>query len=108
MESSAAKLIGLAALAVAAAAAFAIYRWRQRRRVRWVEGWVQAFLSTRYGRLPDQLYVNCSDDRSWPVLVTFRSPTTSARHRLQFACPGGLSTFLLLSEKEDTLQAASL
>jgi hypothetical protein len=101
MERNTEVLIGIAALAVTALAAFALYRWWQRKRARRVEGWVSGYLSARYGRVPENLSVNCSDDRPWPVLVGFDSPATGARHRLQFSCPGANATFRLLSETED-------
>jgi hypothetical protein len=100
VEISAAVWVGIAVFAVAAVG-FAIYRQRLRMRARRVEGWVRGYLSDRYGRLPDQLSINCSDDRLWPVLVAFDDPRSGGRHRLQFACPGPHSTFALLSEKVD-------
>lgn len=101
MERNTEVLIGIAALAVTALSAFALYRWWQRRRARRVEGWVRGYLSDRYGRLPENLSVNCSDDRLWPVLVGFDSPGTAARARLQFSCPGANATFRLLLETEE-------
>jgi hypothetical protein len=102
MESNTHLLIGMAALAAAALAALALYRWRARRRARRVEGWVRGHLSDRYGRVPDRLSIDCSDDRLWPVLVAFDHPRTGLRHSLQVACWGPQSTFSLLSEKEET------
>jgi hypothetical protein len=101
METSAQALVGMAGLALAALAAFALYRWRQRQRVRRVETWVKDYLVARYGVLPNDLNINCSDDTLWPVLVAFDGPRAGSRHSLQFACPGRPSTFSLLSEKED-------
>jgi hypothetical protein len=92
--------IGLAALAVIVTA-YALYRREQRRRARLVVGWVKDYLFKRYGRLPDRLSIDCSDDRLWPVLVSFDNPNAAARHRLQLACPGGSSTLSLLSEREE-------
>src|SRR4051794_17405687 len=93
-------------LVVAAAlAAFAGYRWRMRRRVRRVEGWVREYLVGRYGRLPGDLHIDCSDDELWPVLVAFDDPRTGTRHRLRFACLGPLSTCSLLGD-EDSPAAA--
>jgi hypothetical protein len=106
MESNTHLAIAMAALAAAALAALALYRWRARKRARRVEGWVRGYLSDRYGRLPEDLNVDCSDDRPWPVLVSFDSPATGARHRLQFSCPGANGTFRLLSETEDAARAA--
>jgi hypothetical protein len=105
MERNTLVLLGMAASAVTALAAFALYRLWQRKRARRVEWWVRDYLSARYGRVPENLNVNCSDDRQWPVLVGFDSPKTGARHRLQFSCPGASSTFSLLSETEDARQA---
>jgi hypothetical protein len=99
-------LTGIAALAITALAAFALYRWWQRRRARRVDGWVRGYLSDRYSRVPENLSIDCSDDRPWPVLVGFDSPATGARHRLQFSCPGASSTFRLLAETEDAGRAA--
>ena len=101
METSAQALVGMAVLALAALATFAVYRWRQLKRVRQVETWVKDYLVVRYGELPNDLNINCSDDRLWPVLVGFDGPRTGSRHSLQFACPGQPSTFSLLSEKEE-------
>ena len=94
-------VIGIAVVAVACLMAVATYRWRQRARVRRVERLVRKYLSARYGGSPGLLHVNCSDDRSWPVLVDFTSPRTGIRHRLQFTCGGKHSTFALLSEEEE-------
>src|SRR5262245_32683173 len=101
METSAQALVGMAALALAALAAFAVYRWRQRQRVRQVETWVKDYLVARYGVLPKDLHINCSDDTRWPVLVAFDGLRPGTRHSLQFACPGRPSTYSLLSEKEE-------
>ncbi len=101
MDNSVEALVLIAASALVALAAFALYRWQQRKRVRRVEGWVGGYLVARYGELPDHLNINCSDDRLWPVLVSFDSPRTETRHRLQFGCWGPPSTFSLLSEKEE-------
>jgi hypothetical protein len=38
-------------------------------------------LQKRYGAVPDELHVNCSDDQMWPVLVDFIEPTTRTRHK---------------------------
>ena len=99
-------LIGMAALVVVALAVFAVYRWRQRQRVRRVDGWVRDYLAGRYGKLPNGLNVNCSDDTLWPVLVAFGDPLTGARRRLRFDCAGPRSTFSLLSETEDAVAPA--
>ena len=101
MERSIEVLMGMAAAALAALAAFAVYRWRQRKRVRQAETWVNAYLSTRYGELAAGPSINCSDDPLWPVLVTFTDPRTGVRQRLQFDYRGAGSPLALLSEKED-------
>ena len=100
MERSTQLVIGVAVFLLAALTAFALYRWRQRDRARRVEAWVGAYLSDRFGRLPDALSVNCSDDRWWPVLVAFDHPGTGIRHRLQFTCYGPPATFAILAEKD--------
>ena len=92
----------MAAVGIAGLIAFAIYRWRQRRRVHFVEGWVKKYLSERYGELPDPLRIDCSDDRLWPVLVAFKRPRDGTRHNLRFACHGSVSSYSLLSEKVET------
>jgi hypothetical protein len=101
MDRSAEVSIGMAVLALTALAAGAVYRWRMRDRVRRVETWVKGYLSDRYGGLPDRLTINCSDDRTWPVLVGFDNLGTGTWHRLQFGCWGQPSTFSLLAEAED-------
>jgi hypothetical protein len=101
MQSNIAVLIGMAALALMALAAFGVYLWRQRQRVRRAEVWVRDFLFARYGVLPDNLNINCSDDPLWPVLVDFDGPGTGNRHSLQFAYPGASSTLSLLCEKQE-------
>jgi hypothetical protein len=108
MDGSVEALVVMAVSALAALAAFAVYRWRQRRRVRRVEGWVEAYLVDRYGKLPAGLHINCSDDTLWPVLVAFDGPGGGPRHRLQFACPGPDATCSLLSEEEDAPGSAAL
>lgn len=97
---SVATLVGMAVLAVGGLVAFATYRWLQRRRVRQVERCVRDYLVGRYGTLPEGLHVNCSDDTHWPVLVDFKEPSSGARRRLQFSCPGADSSFSLLQDKE--------
>ena len=93
-------LIGMAAIAALALAAFTLYRWVCRRRIRRIEQSVREYLVSRYGNQPGRLAVNCSDDPLWPILVTFDGPNPGSRHSLQFACPGSISTFSLLSEEE--------
>src|SRR4051794_1000078 len=100
MENSVVLLVGMAAFAVVVLAAFVLYRRQQRKRVRQVEGQVREYLVTRYGRLPNHLNINCSEDPQWPVLVSFHS-ATGTRHRLQFNSYGPASAFSLFSEKEE-------
>ena len=85
-----------------AVAALVVYRWQQRSRVRGVKTWINAFLSARYGSLPGDVSINCSDDRFWLVLEDFVLPGSKNRHRLQFTCPGPQSTYALVSETEET------
>lgn len=92
-------VLWMAAGSVAGLVAFGLYRWRQLRRVRRVEGWVGEYLSARYGKPPSALHVNCSDDRRWPVLVDFGNPVTGMYHRMQFACPGSGASLSLLREE---------
>ncbi len=101
MDKSVVVLVGAAALGVAAAAAFVWYRWRQRQRVRRVTTWVEQYLYTRYGQIPDPLSINCSDDLLWPVLVGYKAPRTGIRHNLQFSCGTTHASLALLSEKEE-------
>jgi hypothetical protein len=101
MGKSEGALIGMAVMAFVALAAFAVYRWGQRNRVRQIERSVKDYLMVRYGELPSDLNINCSDDPLWPVLVAFDSPRTATRHRLQFDCRGPHSPVSLLSETEE-------
>jgi len=96
-----ANVVLIALLVFSALAAFAVYKWWQRQRVLRVERWVKDFLSLRYGKLPDHLSINCSDDRLWPVLVAFENPRTGSRQSLQFTCAGPESSFSLLSDQEE-------
>lgn len=105
MDKSAQVLIGMAALAGLALIAFSFYRWQQRRRVRRVEQWVKDFLAARYGEAPQPLQIHCTDDKLWPVLVSFHDPRTGIRHRLQFGCWGPVSTYSLLEEKAEHVSA---
>jgi hypothetical protein len=89
-------------LALTALAGVSLYRWQQRIRVRQVGGSIKDYLVARFGKLPDHLSINCSDDTLWPVLVAFDDARTGSRHSLQFACLGPPSTLSLLSEKEET------
>jgi hypothetical protein len=102
MEKSTEVLIGMVMFGLTALAVFAAQRWRQRRRVRRVEGWIKEYLSVRYGELPGHLNINGSDDPLWPVVVAFDSPATGIRQSFQFACVGPQSTLSLLSHKAET------
>ncbi len=100
MDNTAGVVIGAACLVVAALGGFATYRWRQRGRARQVKDWVNRYLKGRYGELPGNLEINCTDDALWPVLVAFERPRGGTRHSLRFRCHGHESSFALLSEKE--------
>ncbi len=102
MDRSVEALIGMAGLALLALAAFAVYRWRQRERVRRVEWWVKDYLVTRYGGVPQDLHIHCTDDQLWPVLVSFDGPEAGVRRRLSFHCAGSPAAFLLLSEQQES------
>ena len=84
-------------LAIAAICSFFVYRWRQRPRVLAVNLKIKDYLSQRFGRLHDNLTINCSDDPLWPILVNFTTPPYDDQHRLQFMCSGPNSTLALLS-----------
>src|SRR5687767_5466145 len=105
MDTSTAVFVGV--VAAAALAAFAAYRWRERARVRRVEGSVRDYLAARNGGPPPGLHIDCSEDRLWPVLADFIDRRTGARHRLQFGCPGPYSALSLLSEKVDAPAAGA-
>jgi hypothetical protein len=94
-------LIGLAGLAVLTLAAFAAWWWWRGRRTRRIERWVKGYLVTRYGHVPEDLHVNCSDDQFWPLLVSFHCPHDRTLHLLEFGCSGPFSTFALLSERKE-------
>jgi hypothetical protein len=94
-------LVGMAAAALVAVLAVAAYRRGRRRRALRVEASAGKYLSGRYGALPKNLTVNCSDDAHWPVLVAFDHPKTGARHRLQFGVRERDASLSLLSETVD-------
>lgn len=106
MDRNVEMLLGIVAILVPAVVAIAVYRWRQRQRACHIAKEVKAFLLTRYGELPTNLNINCSDDRLWPVLVTFDRPGTDIRLLLQFAFPGHMSPASLLSEAEQPRSTA--
>jgi len=81
--------------------AFGAYRWMQNQRSAEIKSRVQSFRFDRYGKLPEQLHVHNTDDRLWPILVSYLDPPSGRHHRLQFMCPGHISTFRLVSEKSD-------
>jgi hypothetical protein len=101
-------LIGMAVLALTALAAFAVYRWRMRQRVRQVRLGVEGWLSDRYGELPKDLSIDCSDDSLWPVLVGFDDPGTGTRHRLRFAYNGQPPSVALVADSEARSEIGSL
>ena len=84
-------------LAVGTALILLTYRMKQRNRVQGVAQRVREYLRQRYGTLPDELNVNCSDDARWPVLVSFVDPQSGHRQHLQFKCGASLSSFALSS-----------
>jgi hypothetical protein len=89
MNRSAEMLVLMAVLAGVALVAWACYRWACRRRVRLVQGWVRDELAgQRGGRLPGNLTIDCSDDRIWPVLVSFDAPE-GGRTRARYSCSRG-------------------
>jgi hypothetical protein len=69
-------LVGMTAAALVAVLAALAYRRGRRRRALRVEASARKYLSGRYGALPKNLTVNCSDDALWPVLVAFDHPQT--------------------------------
>jgi len=87
------------AVIIAVAVGFFIYRSIQSARVTRVRSWVKDFLVGRYGNLPEELSIYCTDDQRWPVLVEFCLPHSPTRHRLQFMCSGITSKYRLVSEK---------
>ena len=93
-------LIGLMLVGMVA---FAAYRWMQGRRTVQINAWVRNFVMSRYGGIPENLHVNCTDDRRWPVIVTFDRNAAGSRHQLRFACAGVQSSFRLASETEERL-----
>jgi hypothetical protein len=95
-------LVVVAFLIAGGFAVLALFRWRERSRVRRVKKWVSAFLIVRYGALPKRLSINCFEDFLCPVVVRFDHPTSGARHRVQFSCPGSVATFKYLSEREES------
>jgi hypothetical protein len=101
METSTQVLIGMAIAMVTALGGFAVYKWRMRQRAGQVKKWLEHYLIVRYGALPNQLSMNCSDDPLWPVLVAFNNPRTGIRHKLQFACQDPHRACSLLSEMEE-------
>jgi hypothetical protein len=94
-------LVGVAAAALVALLVVVAYRRGRRRRALRVEAAVGKYLSGRYGALPKNLTVNCSDDALWPVLVAFDHPQTGARHRLEFGVREQDASVSLISERTD-------
>lgn len=94
-------LVGIAVAALVAVVAVVVYKRGRHRRALRVAASARNYLSGRYGALPKNVSVNCSDDELWPVLVAFDHPQTGARHRLQFGvCKRG-AALSLLSEQTD-------
>lgn len=83
------------------AVVLAAYQRRQRDRVLSIELWVMDFLCDRYGKLPSQLHIHCSNDRLWPVLARFDRPDTGQRHSMLFECGGLSRTWSLVSERDE-------
>jgi hypothetical protein len=81
--------------------AIGIHRWIQERRKARVKLWIGDFLASRYGKLPENLQINCTDDQLWPVIVTFDGASGS-RHLLHFTCAGAPTKFCLASEREES------
>ena len=102
MERSVEVLVGMAAMGLMAVEAVVAYTWRQKKRIRGVEKRVKEFLRVRYGELPDSLSIHCSHDPHWPVLVAFDAPRTGIRHTLQFTCGEKVSTFAVVSDREES------
>ena len=69
--------------------------------VRQVNSWVRDFLVGRYGELPDHLSINGLEDFLCPVVAPLDHPVSGIRHRMQFACPGSIASFQLISEREE-------
>ena len=102
MDRSVQVLVGITVLLLTVIVTVVVYRWRQRQRARHIVKEIEAFLLTRYEELPAHLNINASDDRLWPVLVSFDKPGTDIRLLLQFAFPGHMSRASLLSEAEQS------
>jgi hypothetical protein len=94
-------LSGLALLLVASMSVFAVYKWQQIKRLGQVNKWVKEYLLARYGEMPKDLHINCTNDQLWPVLVDFPAPQTGVRHNLEFYCSGPTSTYRLFAEAEE-------
>ena len=92
-------LLALTVLTVSVA--FVIARWRDQNRVSRVNDWVNHYLRQRYGELPAHLWIDCSPDEFWPVLVSFDTSDVRIRHKVQFACKGPTRMWSLLSEKDE-------
>ncbi len=101
MDKSIETLAGMAAAALLAVVAVAVYRQGRHRRARRVEASARAYLFDRYGQLPKNLTINCSDDTLWPVLVAFDHPKSGVRQRLQFGVRERDTSLALLSETAD-------
>ena len=102
MNSNAELVMGIAVLMLGSLAVFAVYNWRHLRRRRLVDTWVREYLKDRFGEMPSDLRINCSNDRLWPILVDFEVPRTETQYHLQFVCPGTHSSLSLRSEKKES------
>lgn len=83
------------------AVSVAAYQRRQQNRVHSIELWIMDLLCRRYGKLPSELRIHCSNDRLWPVLARFDMPGSRLRHSMQFECGGACQTWSLISERDE-------
>ena len=95
----------LAGILLVTLVACGVHRWVQVRRRARIKLWISDYLASRYGRLPDNLHINCTDDQLWPVIVTF-NVASGSRHVLHFNCAGAPTKFCLASEQEEPLPQA--
>jgi hypothetical protein len=108
MEHHVALVVAIVTLVLGAVIVFTLYRSQQRRRGRHVTTWVRDFVQTRYGRLPTDLRIDCSDDQLWPVLVSFREPSTGTQRYLRFSCHGPQPRWHMEATQRGPLTAAPL
>lgn len=93
-------LFGILAIGIVV---FCAHLWLERRRTARIDFWIKDFLASRNGELLQNLHINCTDDRLWPVLATFDLPLAGTRHLLHFTCAGPQSKFSLASERKEPL-----